>query len=262
MTTHTTVCIDNDFTTGQPGVGMWPTQNKLACWVDEDVVVVVEELRWNDWANHLFDEVGTNDGVAIGFCSVLCRNENGLQANWLAVFVVERHLGLTVWAQIWNGTRLAHFGEAFCHAMREPNRKRHEVVGLVACVTKHHSLVASTLTVQNIFAAFPLTNFFTGVDTLSNVGALCVEGNHDSACIAIETIESIVVANFIDHCTSNVGNRNVCICRNFTSNDAQARGEQCFTGNTSMGVFGQDGIEHGIGHLVCHFVGVTLGHAL
>ena len=160
MTTHATVCIDDNFTSGESGVGMWATQYEFASWVDEDVVIVIEELRRNNWANDLLDEVGTNDRVAIGFCGVLSGNEHCFQPNRLAVFVVESDLGFTVWTQVWNCPRLTHFGEALCHAMCEPNRKWHEVVGFVTCITKHHSLVASTLTIQNVFTAFALAHFF------------------------------------------------------------------------------------------------------
>ena len=97
---------------------------------------------------------------------------------------------------------------------------------------------------------------------MGNIGALRIEGDHDSAGVAIETKESVVVANFVDDCASDVGNGYVSICGNFTSDDAQASGEQSFTRNTSMRIFRQNGVEHGIRHLVCHFVGVTLGDAL
>ena len=50
------------------GVGVWPTLHELTCWVDVHCVLVVLELRRNDWTNDLLNEVWTNHGVSR--CSV------------------------------------------------------------------------------------------------------------------------------------------------------------------------------------------------
>ena len=71
MTSHTTVRVNDDLATRQTSVGMWPTQNELASWVNEDGVVIIGELRRDHRANHLLNEVGSNHGVAIDALIVL-----------------------------------------------------------------------------------------------------------------------------------------------------------------------------------------------
>ena len=60
----------------------------------------------------------------------------------LAVLVDDAHLGLAVGAQVVEHALLAHLGQPAGEAVREPDRHRHEVVGLVAGVAEHHPLVA------------------------------------------------------------------------------------------------------------------------
>ena len=55
----------------------------------------------------------------VGVFAVLGRDEHGLQANGLAVLVVEGDLGLAVGAQVGDGAVLAHGGELLRHAMRQ-----------------------------------------------------------------------------------------------------------------------------------------------
>ena len=76
---------------------------------------------------------------------VLRRDEHGPQLHRLAVLVVERDLGLPVRTEVREDACLAHLGEAMGEPVGEPDRQRHEVVGLVARVAEHHPLVAGAL---------------------------------------------------------------------------------------------------------------------
>ena len=116
------------------------------------VVVVVGELLGNDRLDDVLDQVGTDHRVAIDAVVVLGGDEHRGETNRLAVVVVEGDLGLAVGAEIRHGARLAHRGEALGHAVGEMDRKRHEDVGLVACVAEHHSLVAGTLLVEVVLS--------------------------------------------------------------------------------------------------------------
>ena len=147
MTTHTAVCIDDDLAASQTGVGVRTTFDEFTSWVDINGIVIFCKLRRNHRANNLFNQVWTNDCVAIDAVGMLSRNQNCAQTNWHTVFVVESDLGLAIWAQVWNCARLSHFAELFCHAVSQPNWQRHQIFSFGTCVAKHHSLVASTLTV-------------------------------------------------------------------------------------------------------------------
>jgi hypothetical protein len=52
----------------------------------------------------------------------------------------------------------------------EPDRQRHEVVGLVAGVAEHHPLVAGALGVEDVLTARSGAHLLCEVDTLRDVG--------------------------------------------------------------------------------------------
>ena len=145
--------------------------------------------------------------------------------------------------------------------MGQVNRQRHQSFGLVACVTKHHSLVASTLKIE-VIASGASTHFFTLVDTLCDVGRLCVERNKHATGLAIKTKIGIGVTNALDDFASSLSNINVSLGGDFTRDQTQASCHQSFASDTSMWVLREDRVEHRIRNLVGDLVGVTFGHAL
>ena len=54
--------------------------------------------------------------------------------------------------------------------MREPDRQRHQVGGLVARVAEHHPLVAGTLAFKRVLAAVPVPHLGGDVDALAMSG--------------------------------------------------------------------------------------------
>jgi len=128
--------------------------------------------------------------------------------------------------------------------MRKPDRKRHEVWRVVTCVSEHHSLVACTLAVEDVFTTHTTALFFTLVDALSNVDTLCVESYKNATGVAVETVCGVVVADAINGRASDSWDINVCIGGDFTRDNTQTGGEQCLTSNAAVGVLLENGIEN------------------
>src|SRR5438128_1664070 len=75
--------------------------------------------------------------------------------------------------------------------VREPDRHRHQVVRLVACVSEHHSLVAgANLVVDVADAVLDLARL---VDAHRDVGRLLVDRNDHAAGVAVEPVGLTVV---------------------------------------------------------------------
>ncbi|CAB4946914.1 unannotated protein [freshwater metagenome] len=118
----------------------------------------------------MFDEVGTNRVFAIDAIVVLSGDKHGAQTNRLAVFVIEGDLSLAIGTKIRNRAGLANISQALGHAVSNMDRKRHEHIGLIARVAEHHSLIARTLLIEDVFARGAGANFFRIVNALSDVG--------------------------------------------------------------------------------------------
>ena len=71
MTSHAAVGVDNDFATGEPGVANRTADDESASRIHEYLVVVIGELRGDDWSNDVFDEVRANCVFAIDAFIVL-----------------------------------------------------------------------------------------------------------------------------------------------------------------------------------------------
>ena len=144
--------------------------------------------------------------------------------------------------------------------MGDMNRKRHEHVGLVARVPEHHSLIARTLLVEDVFARGAGTNFFRIVNALSDVGRLCVEADHDANGFAVVAVGLAVVADALDGVAHDAGNVDISGGRDFARNDRKTRGNEGFACDTTHGVVRQHCVEDGIRDLIGHLVWVALGH--
>ena len=97
-------------------------------------------------------------------------DQHRLEAYRLAVLVVEGHLGLAVGPQVREHPHPAHLGQTLGQAVGQPDGQGHEVVGLVARVAEHHSLVAGALGVEDVLAAGTRPDLQGGVDPLGDVG--------------------------------------------------------------------------------------------
>ena len=102
--------------------------------------------------------------------AVLGRDDDGVDANGLAVDVFDRNLTLAVGAQIVSSPDSADFGEPLGEAVRQLNGQGHQFFGLVAGVAEHQALIAGA----------------AGVDAHGDIGRLALNGIQHAAGLAVE----------------------------------------------------------------------------
>jgi hypothetical protein len=101
-----------------------------------------------------------------------------------------------------------------------------------------------------------------GVHALGDVGRLLVDGGDDTAGVAVEPVRLAVVADAAHRAAHDLGDVDVRLGRDLAGHDHQAGGEQGLARHPPVGILGEDGVEDGVGYLVRHLVGMTLGDRL
>ena len=171
---HAAVGVDDDLAAGEPAVGVRTAELERAG-------RVARAPRSRRSAN-------CSGTVGLITCSMrslrICPSMSMPGACWLemstvdsatgpAVVVDDAHLGLAVGPQVVEQPFLAHRGEAAGEPVREPDRHRHEVVGVVAGVPEHHPLVARAHLV--VVVGETVADLLRLVDALGDVGRLLVD---------------------------------------------------------------------------------------
>src|SRR4029077_3947761 len=126
----------------------------------------------------------------------------------------------------------------------EGDRGGHQFGVLVHREAEHHALVTGP----------------AGVHTHGNIAGLLVDAGNHGAGVAVETVERVVVANRLDHAAHQRLKVHIRLGCNFSRDDDQSGGGQSFAGNAAGTVFGQAGVENGIGNLVSDLIRVAFGH--
>ena len=87
MTTHSTVGVDDDLAAGQAGVAHRSTDDETSSGIDVIFGIGVEQVGRNRGLDHVLHYVSAQRVVGNGF-GVLRRDDNGIHANRLVIFVV------------------------------------------------------------------------------------------------------------------------------------------------------------------------------
>ena len=104
---------------------------------------------------------------------VLAGDDHGVERHGAVAVVRDGDLGLAVGAQVGQHAALADRGEALGQAVRQEDRQRHQLGGVVAGVAEHQALVAGALLVERVDAAGAALE--GGVDALGDVRALLAD---------------------------------------------------------------------------------------
>ena len=133
--------------------------------------------------------------------------------------------------------------------MREVECERHQVGRFVNGIAEHHALVAGALLLGS------------GANhALIDVAALLVNGREHTARCSVELILSLVIANAINHSAGHVHEVDVSLRAHLASNHNLTGCNQCFDSHLRLAVVGEQFVEHSVGNLVSHFVGMTFRH--
>ncbi len=255
------VGVDDDLASREAGVGLRARQLEAPARIGEEPVAVgVEprrELRDDDVLAQVVGQL-----VEIGVLGVLGGDDHGRELDGPAVLVAHAHLGLAVRPEVRDRPGLAHLGQAASQPVRQPDRQRHEVGGLVAGVAEHHPLVACSLGVQGVLARGPAAYLEGGRDAAVDLGRLLVYRHEHTAGVPVEAELFPVVADVTDRPPREAGDVDIGARRDLAGHDHEPGCEQRLAGDAALGVLLQDGVQDGVGDLVGHLVGVAFGDRL
>ena len=226
-------------------------------------VVVVGELRRKHRLDDVVVEVGLEQRLEIEPGLVLRGDQHGAQLGRAPVLVVERDLRLAVGAQVRQHAGLAHLGQALRQTVRQPDRQRHQVVGLVARVAEHHPLVAGALGVEDVLAARAARGSRARCRRPVAMSGDCSSMRDDHAAgVAVEAEGLAVVADVAHGLAHELRDVDVGVGGDLTGDDDEPGGEQRLARDPARRVLGEDRVEHRVGDLVGHLVGMALGDRL
>ena len=176
------------------------------------------------------------------------------------LLVADRHLRLAVRPQIRQHVGLAHRGEPLREPVREHDRQRHQLVGLVRRVAEHHPLVAGADLVERVLVA--VLRLERRVDALRDVGRLLVERDDHAARVGVEAELRARVADLADALAHEARDVDVRLRRDLAGDDDEAGRDQRLAGDAAHRVVGEHGVEHGVRDLVGDLVRMALGDRL
>ena len=232
---------------------------------------------------HGADDVGLDLSAQLlggDFLGMLRGHHDLLYVDGLVIDVADRDLGLAVGAQVGHGAVLAHCSQLLGHALCQVDGHGHERGRLVAGVAEHHALVAGADLLVGVVARLAVLGLVALIDALGDVRALVVDGVEHTAGIAVEAVLRAIVTNFTQHLARKSGHIDVGLSADLAGHDDHAGSGHGLAGAAHLRRVGRlagwgdvalpgkldlllkDGVEHGVGDLVAHLVGMTLGDGL
>jgi hypothetical protein len=175
---------------------------------------------------------------------VLRRHDDRVDALRRASFILEGHLRFGIGTQIRHQPRLLlpDVRETLHELVRIQNRHGHEFRGRVGRIAEHDALVARA----------------AGLHAAEDVGRLLMNMRGDAAGIRVETVFRIGVADFTHGLAHDFLYIDVRRRGNLAAHEHEARGGEAFAGDARLRIVGEDAVEHRVGNLIAHLIGVSL----
>ena len=159
--------------------------------------------------------------LSISLCETSARvlrgDDDVGDADGLVVLVDHRHLRLGVGTQPRHTAALADARQLAAEAMREHDRRRHELGRLVAGVAEHQPLIAGAL------LGGLLARGLAGVDALGDVGRLLRHQHVDEHLVRVEDVIVVDVADLADGLARDLHEVELGLGRDLAADDHDVR---------------------------------------
>ena len=195
---------------------------------------------------------------------VLGRQHDGVQPHRGGAVVLDGDLGLAVGPQVVQHAVLADLGQPAGQPVRQRDRQRHQLGGVLDRVAEHQALVAGALGVQRVAGALD-ARLVGGVDALGDVGRLRADADVHAARRAVEALVRRVVADLEDALAHGVGDVGEGLLgrRGDLADDVHLPGgHQRLHRDAGLGILREQRVEHRVADGVTDLVGVALGYRL
>ncbi len=177
---------------------------------------------------------------------MLTRDDDGVDANGLAAFILDGHLRLAVGAKVIEHAVAPRARQRLDELVRQHDRQRHELFGLVARIAEHQPLIAGA----------------SRIDAHADVGRLLVQRRQHAARVGVEAVFGAGVADIADGGAGDFLKIDDGVGRDLAGEDDQAGGDEGFAGDAAFGVLGKNRVEDRIGNLIGDLVRVSFGDGL
>ena len=250
----TTVCVNDDLSACQTGVTHRTADYESACRVDVVFCFIIQQFCGNYFLYYVFNDIFFD--LAVFYIGIMLRGyNNGIYSYRLIIYIFYCYLCFTIGTQVSQCAVFTNFCQSSCQFVGQGDRQGHQFFCFVTCKTKHHTLVASTcIEFAVVFACFV---FQRVVNAQCDIGGLTVDRCQYGACFAVEAVFCSCVADFCQCFSNDFFNVNVCFCCDFAHYHDHTCCCACFAGNTGIGVFCQQCVQHAVGNLVTDLIGMS-----
>ena len=193
----------------------------------------------------------------LDICRVLRGDDDVGNGHRLVVFINDRDLRLRIRAQPGRAfAALADLRQLAAEAVREHDRRGHQLRRFIRRVTEHQTLVARAL--LGGLLAFGLAR----VHALGDVGRLLRHDDVDENFVRVKHVVVVDVADFADGLAGDGDVIELRLGGDFTADDGDVGLDVAFARDAAELVLREAGVQHGIGNGVGHLVRMAFADGL
>mmetsp|Transcript_11622 Transcript_11622/g.43658 ORF Transcript_11622/g.43658 Transcript_11622/m.43658 type:complete len:390 (+) Transcript_11622:242-1411(+) len=258
VSSPSTVCINNNFTSGQTSISVWSSDYESARWVQVIDCVLVNHIRWNNWADNVLFEESAN--LVVGdVLIVLSGDQNSVYAFWSQfvsnLLVLKGNLGLSIRTELSASSchvLLSCLGELKSQLGSKVMREWHKLLRLGGCITKHESLISST----------QLFVLLSNVYSLSDIWGLLLNTNQNVAGLVVKSLVTRIETNLLYGLTYNSLVVNNCLGGDLSENHNHTSFATGLASYLGHWVLSEALIEDCIRYKIAKFIRVSLSNGL
>ena len=192
---------------------------------------------------------------------MLCGKYHRIQADRFSIFVVfYGYLSLSIWTQVRQCSVFAHFCQLACQFVCQCDRIRHKFFGLVACISKHHSLVACSDGIDLLVRHIAFFCFQRLVNAHRNIRRLFVQCNDNRTGVCVKSVFCTVVTNLTNRITDDLLKIYMCFGGNLSQNHHISGCGAGFARNTAHRVLLKKRVQNRIGNLIADFIRMSFSN--
>src|SRR6266851_8972505 len=244
------ICVDDDLATGKSRIAVSATDNEAAGWVDVEMVLIAHPALGQDLHDIGADDLAHFRLLDLG--AVLRRDDDRGGADRLAVDILQADLALGVGTEQRRLAGMTVIRQRLEDGVGVVDRRRHQLRRLGAGIAEHDALVAGAL----VLVA-------GGIDALCDVGRLLVNVAGDLRHVPVEAF--LLVADFLDRLARHLDQpvaADAAGPAHLAGEDDPIGRRQGLDPAARLRIGGEEGVDHGIGNAVAHFVRMPLAYGL
>ena len=195
MTGISAVGVYDDFSSGQSTVTVRSADYETAGRVDIIFCILIDHLLRKDRIEDIFLDILVD--LLLSYIRIMLSGKyHCIQTYRLVVLIVlNRNLALSIRTKVGQGSVFTNLGQLTGQLVSQHNCIGHILLGLVGCITEHHTLVAGADGIDLLVVHLVLFCFQRFVNAHSDIGGLLVDGSDHAAGVSVKTVFTSGVTN-------------------------------------------------------------------